>query len=91
MTAFLHLTIEQVIWAALLATVLTIVFLDHPWQREVSEREETERVGVVAGPAPCNPVLGPPSRSLTSLRAGERTGSGETAVLAGTDSPWDTA
>lgn len=30
-------------------------------------------------------------RSLTSLRAGERTCPGEAGVLSGTDSPWDTA
>lgn len=50
-----------------------------------AEAEEQLGLAIKAMPADVRPS------SLTSLRAGERTGPGETAVLAGTDSPWDTA
>jgi hypothetical protein len=72
--AHLPITLEDVLWAGLLATVLTMLLLSHPWQREVTEREEstgtTSRPD--AGPSKSSRVSG--SRSVTSLRVGGRTG-----------------
>lgn len=71
MIPHLHLTIEDILWAALLATVLAFLILDHPWQKEVSDdagARGTQQSGRVAP----STGMGRSASSLTSLRAGER-------------------
>lgn len=85
MIPHLHLTIEDILWAALLATLLAFLILDHPWQKreEVSEdagARGTQQSGRVAP----GTGMGRSASSLTSLRAGER-------GQAGAPFDWDTA